>query len=216
MAWLVSTSRGIFFNQIESSLKKCPYCFSEVALEASICPNCRQRIGKVGKDGVATKRSHPVLIIFSLLIFIIVAGIGISIFVALLDNRPKISPTPSTELHYNISPEELQVAQKQLNFEECVYWFGGNVNTGEVYHQYVNLVVSSKSKRRSDLMQIIQFYRQKRFNGCEYLSIIFYPPLKRLPKTKEEYFKLSFTLRDKSFAGYVFHPKASQDTLVYY
>lgn len=36
----------------------CYACRSEVDLRASVCPNCRTKLGRVGKDGLTTKPTH--------------------------------------------------------------------------------------------------------------------------------------------------------------
>jgi hypothetical protein len=37
------------------SEKKCPYCFTVIDARASVCPSCKKKIGRAGKDGVAQK-----------------------------------------------------------------------------------------------------------------------------------------------------------------
>lgn len=37
------------------SEKKCPYCFTVMDARASVCPSCKKKIGRAGKDGVAQK-----------------------------------------------------------------------------------------------------------------------------------------------------------------
>jgi hypothetical protein len=36
--------------------KKCPSCYSYIALDAQICPSCKAKVGMVDKHGMASKR----------------------------------------------------------------------------------------------------------------------------------------------------------------
>jgi hypothetical protein len=51
-------------------MKKCPYCFTELDDRASICSNCRKKVGKKSRNGIAKKYTSPVTK-FILFIFII-------------------------------------------------------------------------------------------------------------------------------------------------
>jgi len=35
--------------------KRCPECFTELSLDAKICFSCNQKVGKLGKHGLAKK-----------------------------------------------------------------------------------------------------------------------------------------------------------------
>lgn len=187
------------------ALIKCRECGKEISDQAKKCLNC----------GAPTKikpnLSKPILILFSVLIILIV----ISNIIFKKPHSSVHSATTTTTLQYNLSTDELQVAQKQLGFTETVSWFGGVVRTGEVLRQNVNLVVAVKTKDKIKLMKVVQFYR-KRYEGCQFLKIDFYPSIKDAPKTKEEYNRISTRPEDKSFALYVYYPLESQDRLDYY
>jgi len=63
--------------------KKCPYCFSEMDLRASVCPSCKQKVGNADKHGIAKKHTSSLTgclaVIFALfLIGIISSLIGLS------------------------------------------------------------------------------------------------------------------------------------------
>ena len=51
-------------------MKKCPYCFTELDDRASICSNCRKKVGKKGRDGIARRYTSPITK-FILLVFLI-------------------------------------------------------------------------------------------------------------------------------------------------
>lgn len=40
------------------SLKKCPYCFSMLKLNAEKCDRCKNRVGKITKTGFAEKPTN--------------------------------------------------------------------------------------------------------------------------------------------------------------
>lgn len=188
------------------ALIKCKECGKEVSNQAAKCPNCGAPVKKsIGGFGLVV------------LIFMGMAILGIIISVIVSDHQPRSSSpsTTSRELRYNLSTDDLKAAQDKLGFVEAASWFGGDVNTGVAFNQYVNVVVASKRQQRQPLMSIVQFYRN-RYQGCQWLKIDFYPSLKAAPKSKNDFQRLFGQPSDKSFAGYVFHPVNSQDTLVYY
>jgi hypothetical protein len=174
------------------ALIKCRECGNEISDQAKKCIHC----------GVPIKKK----ITFTklILIFFLVLIILVIISMPRPENRPSSahSSTKSTEtLHYNLSVDELQVAQNKLNFIETASWFGGDVEAGKVFKQYINLSVAAKSKDKNKLMQIAQFYRN-RFEGCQWLSITFYPSVEYAPRTKEE----EYIFLDNAFALYTYPP----------
>ena len=61
--------------QTQSDTKKCPYCFSEMNIKASICPSCKKKVGKADKKGIAQK--HYSISAFILIIIISLFFFGI-------------------------------------------------------------------------------------------------------------------------------------------
>jgi hypothetical protein len=48
------------------SLKKCPYCFEMLNLEADRCGHCKKKVGKINKTGFAEKPTNWKAYIISL------------------------------------------------------------------------------------------------------------------------------------------------------
>lgn len=194
-------------DEREFVMKRCPYCFSDIALGATICPHCRRKVGELGKGGFAKKPPSTIFMLFCSFITIVIMAIIVG---SLSDKSPRTS-----KRNYDLSPEPFRRAQDSLSFTECALWYGGDVNTGEVYEQYVHVVVASANSEKGDLMRVVRLYRS-RFSGCEYLDIQFYPTIKDAPRTKDDFWRIFGKPGDKSFAGYFFEPVNNRDTLIYY
>jgi hypothetical protein len=182
---------------------KCKECNKEVSNQADRCPNC----------GAPIKKSIGCLTL-AIIIFVAIIILGI-VIEELTKNRHSETFVTTTKLDYNLSKNDLKVAQDKLNFVETISWFGGEVNTGKIFKQYVNVVIASKEKQRDKLMLIVQFYRI-RYRGCESLIIYFYPSVKNAPKTKSDFNKSLLQPNDESFAGYNYEPVNKLDTLRYF
>ena len=70
--------------------KKCPYCFSDIHIKASICPSCKKRIGNAARDGVARKHYSVVALLLLILVGLVFFGLIVSLF-----NTPRRSESLS-------------------------------------------------------------------------------------------------------------------------
>ena len=183
------------------ALIKCKECGKDVSSEAKQCPNC----------GAPIKKSRGCGIVFISFLCIVLGGMAISI---LLDGTPKAPPASIHSLHYNLSETDLGVQEQKLGFVETAAWYGGEVETGEVFEQYVNVVIAAQRTKRETHKPIVQFYKT-RYIGCQHMQITFYPSFKSAPRTKDEWSKSTRSDKDKCFAIYIFDPINKQDTVDY-
>ncbi len=80
-------------------MKKCPYCYSEMDTQASICPSCKKKVGKPNKNGVALKR-RPWL--WALYI------IGALWILGAITGQKHSADDPSPEISHSVSDSSLK------------------------------------------------------------------------------------------------------------
>ncbi|MEM5832476.1 MAG: hypothetical protein QXT38_04195 [Candidatus Aenigmatarchaeota archaeon] len=90
--------------------KKCYKCFTDVDIRAKVCPSCKAKLGKIGKDGIAKKPIGCLIIILLGTVFIL----GISVIVSIFETQRQ-----------SLTQKEETIPQKQTEEEFGVTYYKG-------------------------------------------------------------------------------------------
>ena len=52
-------------------MKKCPECFTYIAIDDKVCHSCKAKVGKIGKDGIALRPINWMSYIRALMMWVI-------------------------------------------------------------------------------------------------------------------------------------------------